>query len=135
MIVVDASVVATALTDDDVDGRRARERLRGETLTAPELFDLEVVSVIRRLRATHRLTPVRAEQALTDLRDLQLERAPHRPLLGRCWELRNNLSPYDAAYVALAEAFDTVLLTADARLAAAPGPTCDIELLASDVSG
>jgi predicted nucleic acid-binding protein len=135
VIVVDASVVATALADDDVDGRRARERLRGETLTAPELLDLEVVSVIRRLRATRRLTPVRAEQALTDLRDLQLERAPHRPLLGRCWELRHNLSPYDAAYVALAEAFGAVLLTADARLAAAPGPICDIELLASGVSG
>jgi len=58
-----------------------------------------------------------------------LRRAPHRPLLDRCWELRENLSAYDAAYVALAELLDAVLLTADARLAKAPGPRCRVELL------
>lgn len=133
MIVVDASVVATALVDDDVDGRHARERVRGEALTAPDLLDLEVVSVIRRLSAAGQLTQARAEQAVTDLRDLNLDRAPHRPLLARCWELRHNLSPYDAAYVALAEAFGAVLLTADTRLAAAPGTTCNIELIKGPV--
>jgi predicted nucleic acid-binding protein len=58
-----------------------------------------------------------------------MARAPHRPLLPRCWELRDNLTVYDAAYVALAERLDTTLLTADARLAGAPGPRCLIEVL------
>ena len=129
MIVVDASVVATALIDDNTDGRLARDRIRDESLSAPELIDLEVLSVIRRLSAAGQVTQVRAAQAVMDLRDLNLDRAPHRPLLARCWELRHNLSPYDAAYVALAEAFDTVLLTADTRLAAAPGTACTIELV------
>jgi len=129
VIVVDASVVATALIDDNTDGRLARDRIRDESLSAPELIDLEVLSVIRRLSAAGQVPQVRAAQAVMDLRDLNLDRAPHRPLLARCWELRHNLSPYDAAYVALAEAFDTVLLTADTRLAAAPGTACTIELV------
>lgn len=87
-------------------------------------------TVIRgRSRAGH-LDVRRAGLALTDLVELPLRRAPHRPLLARCWELRENLTVYDAAYVALAEVLDVVLLTADARLANAPGPRCEIELLA-----
>lgn len=129
MIVVDASVVATALLDDDTDGAAVRDRLRRARLAAPEIIDLEVLSVIRRLLANDQVTTRRADQATTDLVDLHLHRAPHRPLLGRCWELRHNLSPYDAAYVALAEALDTTLLTADERLARAPGPSCPIELV------
>jgi predicted nucleic acid-binding protein len=131
VLVVDASVLAPALADDGPDGDAARARLRGQSLAAPELIDLETTSVIRgRSRAGH-LDVRRAGLALTDLVDLPLRRAPHRPLLARCWELRENLTVYDAAYVALAEVLDVVLLTADARLANAPGPRCEIELLAS----
>lgn len=128
MIVVDASVLATALGDDGDDGRRARERLAPEHLSAPELIDLEVTSVFRRLCAAKALDPARAEQALTDLADLRLERVPHRALVRRCWELRHNATVYDAAYIALAEVLDAPLVTADRRLAQTPGATCVIEL-------
>jgi predicted nucleic acid-binding protein len=129
VLVVDASVLAVALADDGPDGDQARARLRGERLTAPDLIDLEVASAIRGRLAGGHLDARRAELALTDLVDLPLARTPHRPLLARCWELRDNLTVYDAAYVALAEALDADLLTADLRLAKAPGPRCRIEIL------
>ena len=129
MLVVDASVLATALADDGVDGDTARGRLRAQQLAAPELVDLEVASVLRRQLSLARLEVRRARLALEDLFDLPMFRAQHRPLLGRCWELRDNLSIYDAAYVALAEALGTPLLTADARLAKAPGLKCTVELV------
>lgn len=129
MLVVDASVLAVALADDDRDGDVARERLRGEGLAAPELIDLEVASVLRRQLLGGALSPRRASFALLDLADLPLERAPHLPLLARCWELRENLTVYDAAYVALAEALDVALVTGDSRMAQAPGPRCAIEVL------
>ncbi|KGN31647.1 twitching motility protein PilT [Knoellia sinensis KCTC 19936] len=129
MLVVDASVLAVALADDGSDGDAARTRLRGETLAAPELVDLEVASVLRRQNRVGLLDNRRAELAMTDLRALPMNRAGHLALLPRCWELRDNLTTYDAAYVALAEALDTTLLTGDKRLAHATGPTCTIELL------
>lgn len=129
MLVVDASVLATALADDADDGDRARARLHGQTLAAPDLVDLEVTSVLRGRLAGGHLVPRRADFALTDLLALPLERVPSRRLIRRCWELRNNLTMYDAAYVALAEALAVPLLTADARLARATGPQCPIEVL------
>lgn len=129
MIVVDASVVVTALADDGADGAAARVRLRGERLVAPQLIDLEVTSAWRRLVAAGGLDEHRAALALADLRSLRVDRVPHLPLVERCWELRENLTIYDAAYVALAEIMGIVLLTADARLAAAPGTRCEVELL------
>jgi predicted nucleic acid-binding protein len=129
VIVVDASVLATALSDDGPDGDRSRERLRGERLTAPGLIDLEVVSVLRRLHAAGQLDARRADLALTDLIDLPLRRQPHKPFLPRCWELRANLTSYDAAYVALAEALDVTLVTADHRISRAPGARCAVEVL------
>jgi predicted nucleic acid-binding protein len=129
VLVVDAIVLATALADDGADGDTARARLLGHDLAAPELVDLEVASVLRRQLSAKKLDVRRALLALHDLVDLPLRRAPHRPLLRRCWELRANLTIYDAAYVALAEALETPLLTADARLAAAAGSRCRIELL------
>jgi predicted nucleic acid-binding protein len=125
VIVIDASVLATALGDDGEDGARARARIRGEDLAAPELIDLEVVSVWRRTLTDAR----RVALALADLDEIPLRRARHLPLLARCWELRENLTPYDASYVALAEALDATLLTADRRLGRAPGPRCEIEAL------
>lgn len=129
MIVVDASALATALTDDGTHGALARARLRGEVLAAPGLVDLEVSSVLRRLILSGHLPVHRAEQALADLVALPMQRAPHLPLLSRCWALRDNLSVYDASYVALAESLGTVLLTADARLSRAPGLRCVVEVL------
>lgn len=129
MIVVDASVLAPALGDDATDGDQARARLGGETLASPELIDLEVSSVLRRLVSAGILPPRRAELALTDLVELPLRRLSHRALLRRCWELRDNLTTYDAAYVAAAEALDVTLLTADLRLARAPGIRCPVEVL------
>lgn len=131
MIVADASVLAVALADDGPDGDRARDRLRGELVTAPELVDLEVISVWRRQLRAGAVDARRAALALADLAALPLRRAAHRPLLARCWELRDNLTCYDASYVALAEALDVTLVTGDGRLARAAGPRCRIEVLRS----
>jgi predicted nucleic acid-binding protein len=129
VIVVDASVLAPALADDDSDGDRARERLHGEQLAAPELIDIEVVSTLRRAARAKRLDERRSAQALDDLAALPLRRVSHLPLLARVWELRDNLSAYDASYVALAEALGTLLLTADGKLERAPGIRCEIAVL------
>jgi predicted nucleic acid-binding protein len=131
VIVVDASVLAVALADDGPDGDNARSRLRSERLAAPELVDLEVASVLRRQLRHGDIDDRRASQALTDLIDLPLRRASHKPLLARCWELRGNLTVYDAAYVALAEVLDATLLTGDGRMSRATGPRCRIETLRS----
>jgi predicted nucleic acid-binding protein len=128
VIVVDASVVATALLDDGPDGERVRERLIDQDLFAPELLDLEVASAWRRVSLAGTLSERRATQALSDLADLPLIRSPHKPLIHRIWDLRDNLTSYDAAYVALAEALDCPLLTADERLSRAPGPRCEVML-------
>lgn len=129
MIVVDASVVVTGLADDGTDGDRIRARLRGERLAAPHLIDLEVASAWRRLVSTGNLDERRATLALADLDAMRIARAPHGPLLDRCWDLRHNLTIYDAAYVALAELMATVLVTGDERLASAPGVDCDVEVI------
>ena len=129
MIVVDAGVLASALIDDTESGRRLRSRLADEELAAPELIDVEVTSVVRRLVVAGVLATARAEQALLDLVAAALVRSSHRPLVPRCWELRDNVTAYDAVYVALAEALGVVLLTSDPRLAAAPGPRCAFEVL------
>ena len=129
MLVTDASVLVVAIADDGVDGDRARSRLRGEQLAAPELVDLEVASVLRKLVSKGDLELRRAELALADLVALPLARAAHLPLLARAWELRANLTVYDAAYVALAEALSSPLVTADSRLAQAPGLRCPVEVL------
>lgn len=129
MLVVDASVVAPAVADGGDDGHRYRQRLRGEQLAAPDLLRVEVLSVLRR---QHRLGGLDAGQvtaAVEDLLDLGLDVYPTGPLLRRTWELRDNVTAYDACYVALAEALGCSLLTADARLSRAAGPVCDVELI------
>lgn len=129
MLVIDASVLAVALLDDGPDGDMIRARLRGERLAAPALIDLEVASVWRGLTRGGHLDARRVGQALDDLQDLPVQRVEHTPLLARCWELRENLTIYDAAYVALAEALQAPLLTGDRRLARATGPRCAIEVI------
>ena len=128
VIVVDASVLAVALGDDGPDGDLARDRLWGEDLAAPELIDLEVTSVLRGRARAGALNDRRAALALDDLRDLPLRRAPHLPLLPRCWELRDTLTTYDAAYVALAEALGATFVTGDRRIGIAPGLRCPVDL-------
>lgn len=89
----------------------------GETLHAPHLLDLEVAQVLQRYAAAGALTQDRGSQALEDFADLPLDRYPHHRFLDRIWELRHNLTAYDAAYVALAEALAAPLVTRDAALA------------------
>lgn len=129
MIVVDASVLAPALADDSDEGDQFRWRLRGQSLAAPELIDLEVQSVLRSGVRRGLLDERRARLAWSDLSGAPLRRASHRPLLPRTWELRDNLTTYDAAYVALAEILGATLLTTDRTLANAPGIRCDVDLV------
>ncbi|HEX2058615.1 MAG TPA: type II toxin-antitoxin system VapC family toxin [Actinomycetota bacterium] len=129
MIVVDASVVVTALLVTTARGDRYRRRLAADELHAPHVVDLEVISALRRRRAARALDDQRAAAAVEDLMDLPITRYPHRPLTPRIWELRPNVNPYDAAYVALAEALGCPLVTADSKLARSPGLRCEVELI------
>lgn len=129
--VIDASVLVTLLIDRGPDHVAVRERIRGVRLMAPELIDLEVTSAVRGLAASGQLDDEVAVEVLAGLASFPMRRSVHRPLLPRCWELRNNLTVYDAAYVALAEAADAVLLTADRGLARAPGIHCRVEVMTS----
>jgi predicted nucleic acid-binding protein len=131
VIVVDASVLATALTDDGRSGDAARARLRSERLVAPEIIDLEVASALRSQLRSKKINLRRAALALSDLAAIHLDRAPHRPLLLRCWELRNNLTIYDAAYIALAEALEVPFLTSDRRLSRSPNLRCVVEVIST----
>ena len=127
MLVVDASVIAPAVADAGADGAAFRQRLRGEMIAVPDLLGVEVVSVLRRQVAASLITPAQASAARDDLLDLPLSVFPTGPFLRRAWQLRENLTAYDACYVALAEALDCTLLTADARLTNAPGARCSFE--------
>lgn len=129
MLVVDASVIAPAVADGGPDGDTFRSRLHGETIAGPDLLRIEVMSVIRRQASAAALTAAQASRAVEDLLALPVSIYPTTPLLGRVWALRNNFSTYDACYVALAEALDCPLLTADRRLASGPGGRCAIEVL------
>lgn len=129
MLVVDASVLVVGLLDDGPVGRSVRARLRGEQLVAPSHIDLEVISVWRGLARSGRIPAERIQDAVGDLQDFPMRRIVPTALLARCWELRDNITPYDAAYVVLAEALETTLLTADARLARASGPRCAVEVM------
>jgi predicted nucleic acid-binding protein len=106
-----------------------RARLGGEELAAPEFVDLEVTSALRGLLRIGKVDERRAREALADLSDLSLRRASHRELLTRCWDLRDNLTAYNASYVALAELLGTTLITADARLSRVPQVMCAVEVL------
>jgi predicted nucleic acid-binding protein len=130
VIVVDASTLVVAVGDDGAHGNTARSRLLEDAdLHAPHLLDLEVVSVLRRLHRAGQVDAHRAALALGDVADLALVRYPHWPFTARIWELRGNLTPYDASYVALAERLDCVLITGDHRIARAAGIRCDVETL------
>lgn len=131
MIVLDASAVIELVLRTPRGARvGARVTPPGESLHVPHLLDLEVAQVLRRYEARRVLTTAETEQALVDLLDLDLVRHEHALLVGRIWQLRANLTAYDACYVALAEALGAPLATCDARLAAAPGLGVTVELFA-----
>jgi predicted nucleic acid-binding protein len=130
VIVIDASVLANVVGDDGDDGRWARAALqRADGAGAPDLVDVETVAVLRKRWLARTITERRFAVAIDDLADLAIDRYPTLPLMRRAYQLRANLTAYDAAYVALAEGLDCALLTADARLARATGPRCAIKLL------
>jgi len=120
VIVLDASAAIDWLLQTDA-GQRIEKRIysRGESLHAPHLLDVEVAQVLRRLVREGAVSAQRADQALQDLLDLRVTRYPHFVFLSRIWQLRNNLSAYDAAYVSLSEKLGATLITRDTRLASA----------------
>ena len=130
MIVVDASALLEALLRTPA-AAAVEERLFDvrHTLHAPHLIDIEVAQVLRRYAATGQIKPGRCRDALDDLSDFPLHRYPHDVLVPRVWELRHNLTAYDAVYVALAEALDARLVTRDRRLAAASGHRARVDLV------
>ncbi len=129
MIVLDASAAIDWLLQTDA-GQRIEKRIysRGESLHAPHLLDVEVAQVLRRLVRERAVSAQRADQALQDSLDLRVTRYPHHVFLPRIWQLRNNLSAYDAAYVALSEKLGATLITRDARLASASVRGASFEL-------
>lgn len=130
MIVLDASSVLELLLRTPVGIRIEQHIFKpGESLHAPHLIDLEVAQVLRRYATSGEIENARAAQALADLEALPLSRHSHRLFLARIWELRRNLTAYDAAYVALAEALPATLLTQDRRLAKAPGSVAKIQVI------
>jgi len=130
LIVIDASaVIEVVLRTQAAAAVERRVHDIRETLHAPHLIDIEIAHVIRRSAARGEIAADRGQAAIEDLADFPLRRHPHLPLLTRIWELRHNLTAYDAAYIALAEALDAPLLTRDARLAAATGHRARIELI------
>lgn len=130
MIVIDASAEVAVLLNvgPEVEDIRNRIARPGETLHVPHLFDVEVLHALRGLSLRGTVSPERSRLALSRLSDTQFTRYPHTTLMGRIWELRENLTAYDAAYVALAEALDAPLVTTDARLAQASGIRAAVEV-------
>jgi predicted nucleic acid-binding protein len=129
-MVIDASIALEVLLRTP-SASAVEERLfaSGETLHAPHLIDLEVAQVLRRYASAGQIAAEEGEIALGDFANFPIRRFPHGLLLSRIWELRHNLTAYDAAYVALAEALDASLLTRDERLATSPGHRVRIEVL------
>lgn len=125
MIVVDASAAVSGLLNDGA----ARRVLGAEQAHVPHLIDAEVTSAIRRRTLAGQISDGAGWAALDTWRRLAATRYPVQALLDRVWQLRTNLSAYDACYVALAEALDCALLTADGRLARAPGIRCPVTVV------
>ena len=133
MIVLDASALVELILDTST-GELVADRIANpaEGLHVPHLADIEVVQALRRYVREGEIDADAGETALDDLRALDLQRHAHEPLLKRVWDLRQNLTAYDAVYVALAEVLDGVLLTCDRRLSQAPGMSRRVMLVDSE---
>jgi predicted nucleic acid-binding protein len=125
-VVCDASALTALLIDGGSDGRWAAEAFAGADLAAPSLIDFETANILRRHELAGLISPDQAAQAHTDLLDLAIEHWPYDLLAIRAWQLRQNLSIYDASYVALAELLGATLVTLDRRIGRAPGSRCAI---------
>ncbi len=129
MIVLDASAAVEVVLSTAAGAPVAERLLTSErSLHAPHLLDVEVAQILRRFVLRGELTEVRARQALQDLSDFPIERYPYNIFLPRIWALRQNLTAYDAAYVALAEVLGATLLTRDSRILRAPGHLARVEV-------
>src|SRR5688572_339036 len=131
MMVVDSSAVLEILLQSSLS-QKVWNRISGQTLAAPYLIDLEIVQVVRRYAAAGDLSATDAQAALDSYRSLRLERYPHLDLLERIWELRHNLTAYDASYVALAEVLNVPLVTCDAGIGSLRGHNAQVVLLGSE---
>ncbi len=122
--------MVSILLDPGPDAEPIRERIESprESVHVPHLLDVEVLNVLRRQTLRGILAEERGATALQDLENISITRYPHAPLLRRIWDLRENVTAYEAAYIALAEALDAPLVTRDARLAQAPGKRAAVEL-------
>lgn len=129
MIVADASLLLAGVLDSGGTGDVARYRLEQDEVHVPHLADLEVTEAARGWLLRGHLTVEQATTGVDALASLPLVRHGHAVLLQRVWSLRDNLTSYDACYVALAERLDAVLVTADRRLGRAPGPRCRIDVV------
>jgi predicted nucleic acid-binding protein len=128
VLVVDSSAVLEALAARDPAPNLVERLADDGDLHAPHLIDTEILHALRRMLRKEQISAERAHDARTDFTELALVRYPHEPLNDRVWELRENLTAYDATFVALAEALGVPLVTCDARLAAAPGTRARIEV-------
>ena len=130
LAVVDASVFTSFYAADDPRRDLVAARLAvGDALFAPAHLDAEVVSALRGLARSNPVLSASVPAALHHLAGFPIRRMALAPLLSRMWELRDNVTPYDAAYVALAERLDARLVTGDSKLAAVTGPRCEFELI------
>ncbi len=124
--VVDASVLVAALVDSGREGKWAESVIAGGSLVGPELVLVEASNILRRLEGAGKISRLEATSAHRDLLQLDIELFPFTPFADRIWALRNNLTSYDAWYVALAEVLDCPLVTIDRKLTRASGPRCEI---------
>jgi predicted nucleic acid-binding protein len=130
LAVLDASVLTVFYMSDDSRRSAVSSRLAaGDAWFAPAHIDAEIASALRGLGRASRAVDRAAPRALAHLAGFPLRRMPIAPLLERMWQLRANVTAYDAAYIALAEHLDCALITCDAKLAAASGPRCAIDLI------
>lgn len=127
-VVVDASALVAALVDGGPDGQWAAAALDGERLVAPHLMPVEAANILRRAALAGTISADTATLAHDDLVQLPVDLFPYEPHAPRVWELRANLTAYDAWYVALAETLGIALVTLDARVARAAGPRCEFRL-------
>jgi predicted nucleic acid-binding protein len=126
LVVCDPSALAAVLMDSGPDGKWSTEALSGAELAAPSLLGFETANIVRRHEVAGLISADQAAQAHADLLNLAIETWPYELLAARAWQLRSNLSIYDASYVALAELLRATLVTLDRRIGRATGPRCAI---------